>query len=439
MNLSGATGYLSDNDHDEIINSKESQKPHFLKVFISTIIIIILLEFIGNFLTYHLLSLMYSGKAIVYNTPRLFIIISFFIMGIFADISDMHYIPIITFSGVLIGILNPVLMQEESSIYANSCIYYIVAGIINSFFILMMFKLARGKRFAPLIAVSGRIIDAVFSFIFISSVMSSLPLYYIIGIELTAIIIIMLLFTFSGQFNFGHIRQGSSWHISPDDFAIRYKFTEKETEVFISALSFDGTMSELAKSLFMSRSVLYRNLSNICDKTGCGSFQAVKHLYYELPAVEKVQSASENSSEVVINKTNVKQSDTPDVSISNTPNIEAKSPDENTNQNHSKSSNTYKEKKSSSVKSEAYNNEPAPSTPDTDSVDRISVFAKKFSLSAKETQTLTAFLDNPEKTQKELADMQGTTLRTIQRHLAGIKTKTNVKSLIELSNLFHSL
>ena len=39
--------------------------------------------------------------------------------------------------------------------------------------------------------------------------------------------------------------------------------------------------------------------------------------------------------------------------------------------------------------------------------------------------------------EKELADIQKTTLRTVQRHLANIRTKTDVKSLVELSTLFN--
>ena len=400
LNLSGASEYLANAGEDEIIRSQPPENSRFLPIFISTIIIIILFECIGNFLSYHLLALMYNGQAFVYNFPRLFIIISYILMGIFAEIDDMHYLPIITFAIVLVGILNPVLMQEKSLISVNTCIYYVVAGIINSFFMLIMFKLARGKKFAPLIAVCGRIIDSIFSFVFISSFFSSLPLYNIIGIELTAIIIVMLLFTFSGQFNFRNIRQNASWHITPIDFAKKYEFTEKETEVFIAAISFDGTMSELAKSLYISRSVLYRNLSNICDKTGCGSFQAVKYLYYELPAIDTSINLLSKESACIISDTNAEST-------------YIQKPEEKNDTKPSKSQEVRDEKEQTS-------------------------FEEKYALTSKEVITLKAFIENPDKTQKELADMQGTTLRTIQRHLANIKSKTKTKSLIELSNLYNS-
>ena len=61
--------------------------------------------------------------------------------------------------------------------------------------------------------------------------------------------------------------------------------------------------------------------------------------------------------------------------------------------------------------------------------DKLEVFAETYSLTPKETEVLKLFVENPGKTQKELAELQGTsTLRTIQRHLANIRTKTNTKS-----------
>jgi DNA-binding CsgD family transcriptional regulator len=69
--------------------------------------------------------------------------------------------------------------------------------------------------------------------------------------------------------------------------------------------------------------------------------------------------------------------------------------------------------------------------------DQVASWAGKYKLSDKETATLSLFLANPGKTQKELADMQNITLRTISRHIAGIKEKTGTNSLPEISALFY--
>ncbi|MBQ8923576.1 MAG: hypothetical protein IJ053_02160 [Lachnospiraceae bacterium] len=379
MNLSGAVRNLNDNIQEDFFNSKSPGKRQFITVFTAMLFIIVLFEYIGNFLSYPLLSLIFEGTPLVYDTPRLFIIISYIVMGVFADLKDMRYIPVITLTGVLIGILNPVLMHDGSSMYVNTCIYYVNAGIINSFFTLIMFKLARGQRHAPLIAVSGRIIDSFFSFVFISPIILKIPVVYTVGIELVCIIIIMLLLSFTGQLSFEQNKQYAVQHISPADFSKRFGLSNKESEVFLTAINFDGTMSELAKSMFMSRSVLYRNISNICDKTGCDSFQEVKRLYYELP--------SEDISPVD-NESSLDESNTVDTT--------------------------------------------------NDFTDKISRFANKYSLTDSEMQTLKIFLENPFKKQKELADMQDITLRTVQRHLANIKAKTNSQSLDEISELFYS-
>lgn len=295
----------------------------------------------------------------------------------------------------------------------------------------MMFKLARGHRFAPFIAVSGRIIDSIFSFIFTSHAISDFSLIIIIGIELVAIIIIMMLFAFMGMFDFGNNRPSSSRRISPSDFSRRFGMTDKETEVFTAALSFDGTMSELAKSLYMSRSVLYRNLGNICDKTGCSSFQAVKHLYYEMPEEEgdtDIANASfENDADIEVNDTDI---------IDKNADITIKKADISAN-----NADITIEKADISAKEAAATVESKKATAETDSTslsDKVKQFAKEYTLSEKESETLRVFLENPEKTQKELADMQGITLRTVQRHLSNIRIKTDAKSLVELNNLFYS-
>lgn len=389
---------LSDTDTD----AKKGYKS-FRFIFFSILIVLILLEFTGNFLSYPLLALMSQGKPIAYSTPRLFIILAYIFMGIIADIEEMKYIPAVTFVGVLIGILNPVLLYDPTYIYLNTCIYYIVAGTINSFLALMMWKLAKGKKRAPLIATSGRIIDSIFSFIFVSSIWSELSLSLIIGLELIAIIIIMILFAFSGYFNFSSAEEPIVEHITPEEFAKYFELSDKESEIFTAAISHNGTMSELAAKLYISRSILYRNLGNICVKTGQDNFQSVKHLYYQMPVKMKIDTTdspfSDDSADSILLRENGTNS--MDEKID-------KSPGETETIDTSKN----------------FEN-------------RLLRFSETYALTTKETDILRLFIENPGKTQKELAEMQGTsTLRTVQRHLAAIRTKTKVKSLVELSVLF---
>lgn len=397
MFFSGLTKKCEANEWD-IDQNKSSDKtgqkrPGFVFIFSSIIIVLILLEFTGNFLSYPLLALMAQGKPFLYDTPRLFIILAYIFMGFLADIEEMKYIPAATFVGVLIGILNPVLLHDPTYIYLNTCIYYIVAGIINSFIALMMWKLAHNQKKAPLIAVSGRIIDSVFSFIFVSPVFSKLSLAVIIGLELVAIIIIMVLFALCGYFNFSTYEDVVMEHITPEEFARYFELSGKETEIFTAAVSHNGTMSELAKRLYISRSILYRNINNICEKTGQETFQAVKHLYYQMPVRKKISSQITEAEDILQEKAG--QSDNTTVQ------------------------------------------EPIKEKVETDFDDKLSKFAESYALTAKECQVLRLFLENPDKTQKELADIQETTLRTVQRHLANIRTKTDVKSLVELSTLFN--
>ena len=398
----------------EILSDKS-----FRKLFIVSIIVIILFEALGNILTYSLLTLMSEGNYIAFSSPRLFMAATYLVMGFIADIKDMKYIPFVSFIAVLIGILNPVLLHESSHIYLNTCIYYIIAGCINSYFVLCMWKLARGRRFAPIIAVTGRILDSVFSCIFVLPIISNLPLIDTIGIELILIIAVMLLFVFSGQFNFSEVYKPANQlrKVTPEEFADAHGFTDREKEIFLSALTFKGTMSELAKKLFISRSLLYRYINNICEKTGQENLQGVRNMYHDT-AVENTneteaaegapaEARDVEATSVVIGTENIESTKEFSAKV-----VSAREG----------STKTINSEKSSDVSA---------------NYDNMIIFIKKYNLTENESMTLKSFLENPHKTQKELADIQGVTLRTIQRHLAGIRSKTGVNSLAELSALYY--
>ena len=422
--------YTSELSEDHI---ESGNKHSFTFVFVSMIIVIIFYEFIGNFLTSLLLDSLHNNNMVAYDKPRLIIIVPYIIMGIAMEIKDMKYISIISITLVLFGILNPILLKDVSSIYVNACIYYLVAGTINSFFVLIMLKLSRGQRFAPLIATSGRVVDSVFSFIFITPLFYTLPSYVIVGIELVCTIIIIVIFAITGELNMSEARTDSVYHISPYDFVKKYNLTDKEAELFITAISFDGNMSELARKLYISRSVLYRTLSNICDKTGCSSFQAVKQLYYDTPGIApaSVPTSPKKSGDQISAPGTAHSAEiraefaSPTSAPASTPNALAVP-----------ASTTTIATTSAPMTSTTTTTTSVPAIPPSFD-DQVTVWAGKYKLSDKETTTLSLFLANPGKTQKELADMQNITLRTISRHIAGIKEKTGTNSLPEISALFY--
>lgn len=422
-----------------IVDEKKTSLPTFYqfdfqKLLIISFIIIFLLEVLGNFLTYSLILGLSRGNNIVFASPRLFMILSYLIMGFAADIKDMKYIPVITFTGILIGILNPILFRDENYLYFNTCIFYIIAGIINSFLVLNMWKLANGRKFAPLIAVSGRIIDSLFTLIFVSPIISGLPLPASIGIELTIIIIVLLLYVFTGQFSFVPQTHIVVDNISPELFAKQYGFTKKETDVFIATLNHNGNASELADYLYISRSVLYKNFQRIQEKTGQDSYQGVKNLYYStrIPNkfyVEDNVKVAEDNFEVEENlKTIITEKIVPDINLEKTISKESKSTSDILERNETGSKKPVNSS-SEMVKKEAL------TTESEDDKDVYSSFAEKYSLSQNELSALQLFMENPGMTQKDMAVKQGVTLRTMQRYLANIKSKTGAASLSELSNM----
>ena len=373
IDLSGLTESILDLEDGERIITRAPHKRSFIRTLVCLMLAIMFFELIGNFLTDSLIRLIPTYGSMAFAVPRLFTIPAYLIVGLVADIKDMKYIPLLTLSGVLIGILNPVLFNESSSYFFNACIFYAVAGFINAFLVLIMLKQAWTSSYAPLVAVSGRITDSIFSCVFTSSFISKLPVHASITIELVCFAFVILLFTFSGQLTINDDTKYTMKHMPPDEFAKSYNFTEKETELFGTILTFEGNMSELARSLYISRSVLYRTLGNICEKTGCTSLQAVKTLYYDTPDTP------------VKEETVIEDQPSPVISLR----------------------------------------------------EKLIFFSDKYNLSEKESATLKTYLEHPDKTQQELADLMGTTLRTVQRHLSGIRKKTETKSMAQLNKLFY--
>ena len=359
------------------------------KLLITAILITICLELIANFLTSSLIILVSENVFLTYSFPRLFFIFSYLLMGLMSDYKDMRFIPIITLCGMILGILNPIMFSDGRYMGLNTCIYYVMAGIGNSYLTLVFWKLAGKRKYAAFICVFGRIIDSIFSSVFSGPLLSSLPLPGIIAIELLVIIFMVVIFTFSGQL----ILQDSSEAVTlsvrratPEEFAAEYGLSEKETTVLAKALTFQGPATELAKELYISRSVLYRHFKSICAKTGQESFAGVKSLFYDTPG-ERRDAEYSNGFDM---KETLEKSGEEDISKT----------------------------------------KPSPE-------EKLTAFANEYMLTDNEKQTLALFIENQDLTQNELAELRGTTLRTIQRHLSSIRHKTGTASLIQLSSLYN--
>ena len=143
-------------------------------------------------------------------------------------------------------------------------------------------------------------------------------------------------------------------------------------------------------------------------KTGLDSFDAVKNLYYNTRSVTLAQVAPPPAP------------DPPVISpfVPDTPVVPLPAPDPPAAAGASDSC---------SPKENAPENELL----SADECTRI------YHLSPEEFSALKLYLENPDKTQKELAELEGVTLRTMQRRLAGIRLKTGKSSLKEVYWLFH--
>ncbi|MCR5282527.1 MAG: hypothetical protein K6E18_04095 [Lachnospiraceae bacterium] len=387
-----------------------------LKAVLSVVCITILLEFIGNFMTTSLLEQVASDNPITYDFPRLFIIFAYMAAGICTDIKKGKYLPVFTLCIIFITILNPILFHDGRDYVMNTCLYYIMAGSVNTYLTLAFVKLAAGKKKAPVICSLGRVVDSVFTCLFVTSILYQLSLEAVILIELAAIILIMLILAFSGQLSFTETEKKEPVaRISPEAFAKHFDFTPKETEIFLAAIKHSGTTSELARSLFLSRSVLYRHFNRISEKTGCENFKGVLNLFYEMPA-DMIPDTEETNGSAPEKENAALQVD----EISYTQKKEASD----------ESSNNEAILPLTDVLTDESN---VPQNKEESAENKLQRFSDRYELNPNEASTLQLFLSHPEMTQQQLAEQRGVTLRTMQRHLASIRQKTGCVTLTELA------
>ena len=403
-----------EDSREDVISDKETDPLKgnmLLKAVVSGICILILLELIGNFMTTSLLEQVASDNPITYDFPRLFIIFAYMAAGICTDFKKGRYLPVFTLCIIFISILNPILVHNGRDYVINTCLYYIMAGSVNSYLTLSFVKLAAGTRQAPVISSLGRVVDSVFTCLFATPLLYRLSLEGVIFIELIAIILIMLLLAFSGQLSFSETEQEKALvHIRPEAFAEEFGFTQKEKEIFLTAVTHSGTTSELARSLFMSRSVLYRHFTRICEKTGCVSFKDVLTLFYKMPA--KTSSAMEPAS--------FHPADATDKTFKAGEWVKSASDDQAL-------------PVLADVRDENINKQKDAQNKTADTKTKLQRFADRFQLNDNEAGALELFLSHPEMTQQQLAEQRGVTLRTMQRHLASLRKKTGCASLVELT------
>ena len=247
---------------------------------------VVALSVIGTFYDTHMMRLNVQTnyqEFNYYSWPRLFIIVSYVLIGFIGDIKRQKYVPIATLCIAMFAVFNPILFGEHENYYFNMCIYYICLGANIAYFNLMFWNIAQKTKNPELWAGMGRVISGLADCVLAVACIADLPLNLIIGIDILMFAVLVILLSCGGYLFMGNrseqktendmdsAEQSEMTQQKMKIYAEHCSLTPRETEVLEKLLSTEDGVQEIADGLFISRRVLQRYISSIYEKTGTKS------------------------------------------------------------------------------------------------------------------------------------------------------------------------
>lgn len=231
-----------------------------------------------------------SGNGDVGNWPRLLLVVSALLAGVFYDACHQKYMNLIMYGVTILSTLCIVVMENGGSFYTGLVVFYLSAGFFVVYFTSSFMKLSYNTNLPQLWAGLGRAVNNVCAFI-----MSSLSLKLLQsnnsvlrnGIVLLLFVLISVAFHFYASFLKISKEEDVVEEVSISEeerlqqFARAFELTQRETEVLHVLLVSDDNVQEIAEQLLISRAALYRHITSINEKTNTKSRIGLVQFYYQ--------------------------------------------------------------------------------------------------------------------------------------------------------------
>ena len=233
-------------------------------------------SFYDRFCVYYSIT---TDSIMPYGAFRLFLALGIFLAGCIYDYASHRYMPLLLLCSMVLALLLPLFTQELSIGFP---IFYFSYGCFVGYFTLMFWSYAMAGSHSPLLAVWGRVLEFPTIIIteFIPSIDSYVFMYTLLALLLLVTLILLVVdqqILFSSNANVFAIDQAYETAVQLDEqsqiaaFADSYHLTEKETEVFRSLITTEDNLQQIADSMYISRRVLQRHITEIYMKTGVQS------------------------------------------------------------------------------------------------------------------------------------------------------------------------
>lgn len=254
---------------------------------ITLIIIVALMTCIFSTLDNAVTLVHAEGSVDIGQTPRVILAVSGLIAGYVFGINKGAFINIIMYCVTLLSVMCMAVIELGGSFMIGLVVFYMSAGFFVVYFTTMFIQFSYNTDIPEFWAGMGRavnnagaVITSFTSILLLSS--ANTMIISVVALVLFALISVAI-YAYSTQLVISvkePVSTEPDVNYKLERFVQAYSLTEREKEVLQVLTESDGNVSELASTLCMSRSALYRHISAINEKTDTSSRIGLIQFYY---------------------------------------------------------------------------------------------------------------------------------------------------------------
>ena len=254
---------------------------------ITLIIIVALMTCIFSTLDNAVTLVHAEGSVDIGQTPRVILAVSGLVAGYVFGINKGAFINIIMYCVTLLSVMCVAVIELGGPFMIGLVAFYMSAGFFVVYFTTMFIQFSYNTDIPELWAGMGRavnnagaVITSFTSVLLLSS--ANTMIISVVALVLFALISVAI-YAYSTQLVISvkePVSTEPAVNYKLERFVQAYSLTEREKEVLQVLTESDGNVSELASTLCMSRSALYRHISAINEKTDTSSRIGLIQFYY---------------------------------------------------------------------------------------------------------------------------------------------------------------
>lgn len=278
---------LSDDSSPAVLESQASA-PHArtattTRHLVILIAIVAVISFVGGLNDGVLTRMNAESQIDLYALPRLFYLAAAIAAGYVADYRDGRYLGMLVLAAMLCSTVGLLFMDDPVTMFANACVYSLLAGFSIMFFTVPFMRLSVQRNRPALWASMGRAVRLPFlvlGTVAMELLLSGLPFSVTMGLSACMCVLLLLLFFAGGFLSDDDSTRTRTDHeesapaLSDREAMARFceirGLTSREQEVLI--LLYQGcTTAEIADKLFISEKTVRNHISNMMAKADASS------------------------------------------------------------------------------------------------------------------------------------------------------------------------